>query len=130
MKWGDGMQDRIRINNTDIYQPDKGLSYKFETTYTSDSSRVQTGKGHFTALFTVEQLNYKATHIPQEEATKIIKMVARGTNFTLHYFSIFYGQWRDGTFYVGQGDMAIGSLEDDNRYLDSLNFNMTGVDPV
>lgn len=123
-------QDRIRINGTDIYQPDSGLAYDFETTYTEDSTRVQTGVLHATSMFTVEQLNYTATHIPQSEATKILQMVATGQNFTLHYFSMFYGRWRDDTFYVGKGQMTIGTLEDGNEYLDSLSFNMTGVNPI
>lgn len=123
-------QDRIRINNTDIYQPDKNLAYDFETTYTSDSTRVQTGVGKFTPMFTVEKLNYTATHIPQPEATKILQMVDTGQNFTLHYFSMHYGRWRDDMFYVGQGGMIVGELEEGNEYLDSLSFNMTGVNPI
>ena len=124
------MQDRIRINNTDIYQPDRGATYTFETTYTEDSARVQTGQGHFTTLFTVEQIGYSATHVPIREATKIIRMVAKGQNLKLHYYSLYYGRWQDATFYVGQGNMAIGSLEENGEYLDSLSFNMTGVDPI
>ena len=124
------MQDRIKINGKEIYQPDKGLAYNFETTYTEDSTRVQTGDGHFTPMFTVEQLGYTASGIPQAEATKILQMIAKGQNFTLHYFSMYYGQWRDGTFYVGQGNLNIGSLEEDNEYLDTLSFNMTGVKPI
>ena len=124
------MQDTIKINGVEIYQPDQNLSYDFETTYTNDSGRVQTGDGYFTPMFTVEQLEYKATDIPQAEATKILQMVARGNNFTLHYFSLFYGGWRDGTFFVGKGDMSIGSLEEGNEVLESLSFNMTGVNPI
>ena len=124
------MQDKIRINNSDIWQPDNNLAYSFETTYSEDATRVITGKGYFTPLFTVEQLNYTATHIPQPEATKILQMIDKGKYFTLHYFSAHYGKWRDGTFYVGKGDMSIGSLEEGNEYFDSLSFNMTGVDPI
>ena len=124
------MQDKIKINGKEIYQPDQGLAYKFETTYTTDSTRVQTGEGHFSAMFTVEQLGYTATYIPQAEATKILQMVAKGQNFTLHYFSLYYGRWQDATFYVGQGDMSIGSLEENGEYLDTLSFNMTGVKPI
>lgn len=123
-------QNKILINGTEIYQPDKGLSYDFETTYSTDSTRVQSGTGHFTPLFTVEQLNYTATHIPQKEATKILQMIDKGKNFTLHYFSMHYGKWRDGTFYVGKGGMTIGSLEEGEEYLESLSFNMTGVNPI
>lgn len=124
------MQDRIRINNTDIYQPDSGLAYNFATTYTEDSGRVQTGTAYITPMFTVEQLGFTATGIPQPEATKILRMVDKGQRFTLHYFSMHYGGWRDDIFYVGKGDMSIGSLEDGNETLDSLSFNMTGVNPI
>lgn len=124
------MQERIEINDIAIYQPDSGLGYSFATTYTEDSERAQNGKGHFTPLFTVEMLNYTATNIPQPEATKILKMVDSGKNFKLHYFSLHHGKWMDGTFYVGKGDMEIGSLQDENRYLSSLSFDMTGVNPI
>ena len=124
------MQDQIRINGKDIWQPDSGLAYDFETTYTEDSARVQTGKGHFTPMFTVERLGFTATDIKQPEATKILQMIDKGQHFTLHYFSMHYGTWRDDTFYVGQGNMSIGSLEENNEKLDSLSFNMTGVNPI
>lgn len=123
-------QDSIKINGKEIYQPDENLAYNFETTYTEDSGRVQTGKGHFIPLFTVEQLNYTATDIPQPEATKILQMIDSGQHFTLHYFSMHYGRWRDGEFYVGQGDMSIGTLKKGEEELESLSFNMTGVDPI
>lgn len=45
-------QDRMRINGEDIWQPDEGLQYNTETTYTEDSTRVMTGAAHFTPLFT------------------------------------------------------------------------------
>lgn len=123
-------QEKIKINGEEIYQPDSGISYDFETTYTSDSTRTQSGEGNFTPMFTVEQLGYMATHIPQKEATKILQKVARGQYFTLHYFSMFYGEWRDDTFYVGKNSMKIGSLKDGDEYLDELSFNMTGRNPI
>lgn len=124
------MQDSIKINGVEIYQPDSGLKYAFESTYTKDSTRTQDGKGHFTPLFTVEQLGYSANGIPVADAATIIQMVAKGQNFTLHYFSTYYGVWRDGTFYVGKGDCQIGTLEENGEFLSSLSFNMTGVNPI
>lgn len=123
-------QDLIRINKTDIWQPDEELMYRFETTYTGDSGRIQTGVGYFTPLFTVEQLGYTASYIPQEEATKILRMIAKGNNFLLHYFSMYYGMWRDDTFYVGKGDLSIKTLKKGTEKLKSLSFNMTGVNPI
>ncbi len=123
-------QDTIKINGQEIYQPDENLAYKFETTFTEDSGRVQTGTGHFIPLFTVEQLNYTATGIPQPEVTKILQMIVGEQEFTLHYFSAFYGGWRDGKFYVGHGDMSIGTLKDGEEEFETLSFNMTGIEPI
>lgn len=123
-------QDKITINGTAIYQPDNDLEYNLETTYTSDTTRTQDGIMHDTPLFTVEQLNYTATGIPVADAATILRIVAKGKHFTLHYFSPYYGAWRDGTFYVGKGSLNIGSLESGNEALSSLSFNMTGVNPI
>lgn len=123
-------QDRMRINGEDIWQPDEGLQYNTETTYTEDSTRVMTGAAHFTPLFTVEQLGYTATNIPQPEVTKILQKIDKGQSFNLHYFSMHYGRWRDGVFYVGKGQYSVGSLVNDQEYVKSLSFNMTGVNPI
>ena len=125
------MQDLIRINGVDIFPPDEGLSYAIESTYTEDSTRLQTGDLNAVPMFTVEQLSYTATDIPMEEATKILQMVGKGKGFTLHYFSVYYGGWRDGTFRVGKtNSITIGSLEENNEKLSSLSFNMTGDKPL
>lgn len=124
-------QDRIRINGMDIWQPDsKELGYSFESTYSEDSTRTQDGVGHFTPLFTVEQLSYSASDIPVAEVAKILQAVAKGHNFTLHYYSLYYNEWRDGTFYVGRGNLDIKSLVVNDERVESLSFNMTGVDPI
>lgn len=124
------MQDKIRINGIDIFQPDENLSYSFETTYTEDSTRLQTGSANFVPLFTVEQLGYQATDIPVDEASVILQQVAKGDAFTLHYYSLYHGRWRDGTFRVGRGSLSVGSLEEGNEKLSSLSFNMTGDEPI
>jgi hypothetical protein len=125
------MQDLIRINGVDIFPPDEGLSYAIESTYTEDSTRLQTGDLNAVPMFTVEQLSYTATDIPMEEATKILQMVGKGEGFTLHYFSVYYGKWRDGAFRVGKSNnISIGSLEENNEKLSSLSFNMTGDNPL
>lgn len=125
------MQDLIRINGVDIFQPDEDLGYAIETTFTEDSTRLQSGFGNFVPMFTVEQLSYQATDIPIEKATEILQMVGKGESFTLHYFSVFYGGWRDGTFRVGKSNnISIGSLEEGNEKLSMLSFNMTGDNPL
>ena len=124
-------KNRYRINGTDIWQPDKDLAFSFATTYTESSQRSQYGTGYFTPMFTVEQYGYKASNIPVVEASKILQMIAKGRKFTLHYFSPYYGTWRDGKFYVGQSqNVSIGELSEDEQKLSTLEFNMTGVNPL
>lgn len=123
-------QEKITINGITIWQPDKGLAYSFETTYTEDSTRIQSGTGYFTPLFTVEQLGYTATNIPTGKVKEILQVIAKGASFPLHYYSLYYGTWRTDTFYVGQGQSSIGELIEGNEYCESFSFNMTGVNPI
>ena len=123
-------QDYIKLNGTVIAQPDEGLGYDFETTYTEDSTRVQSGKLHASAMFTVESLSYKATYITAAEASVILRIVDSGRPFTLHYYSLHYGAWRDGRFYVGKGTLSVGRLNERDETVDELSFNMIGVDPI
>lgn len=124
------MQDKIKINNIEIFQPDEGLKSSFETTYSEDSTRLQSGEANFVPLFTVEQFSYLATGVPAKEVSIILQQIIKGEPFTLHYFSPFYGKWRDGTFRVGQGQFSIGSLEDGGETISELSFNMTGDNPL
>lgn len=124
------MQDYIKINNTLICQPDEGLGYNFETTYTQDTTRTQSGTLHASAMFTVESFSYKATNVTVAEMSAILKHIAKGKTFTLHYFSPYYGTWRDGKFYVGKGSLSIGRLNESNERYDELSFNMIGVNPI
>ena len=124
------MQDKYKINDIEIFQPDSDLQASFETTYTSDSTRVQSGVMHATAMFTVEQFSYTATDIPVSEVKTILQQIIKGNPFKLHYFSPYYGRWRDGTFRVGKGQFQIGTLKADEEKISSLSFNMTGDDPL
>ena len=122
---------RFLMNGESVWQPDSGLTYGFETKYTKDSDRTQSGKGHFTPLFTVEQYGYKATNIPVSEVTKILKIIAKGKKFSLKHFSMYHGEWRTDDFYVGKsGNITIGSLKDGDKKVTELSFNMTGVNPI
>lgn len=123
-------QNYITINGVKIKQPDEGLGYSFETTYTSDSTRVQSGAMHATPMFTVESFSYAASDLTIAEMQTILQKVAKGGDFTLHYFSPYYGQWRDDTFYIGKGSLEIGRLTEGGEYFDSLSFNMVGVNPI
>ena len=72
------MQDKIKINGREIFQPDEGLKSSFETTYTEDSTRLQSGEANFVPLFTVEQFSYSATDVPLEEASYILQQIIKG----------------------------------------------------
>lgn len=124
------MQDKIKINGIEIYPPDNDLASGFETTFTPDSGRVQSGVMHATPMFTAEQFTYTATDIPIAESSKILQMIVHGYSFTLHYFSPYYGRWRDDKFRVGKGSLSIGSLKKGEEKLTSLSFNMTGDNPI
>ena len=124
------MQDKIKMNDTVIWQPDRGLGYSTETTYTEDSGRVINGRAHVTPLFTVEQLEYSASNVPVAEAARILQIIDAGRPFELHYFSLHYGTWRTARFYVGKGDSRILRLSEGKETVESLSFNMTGVEPI
>ncbi len=123
-------QEYITMNGIKIFQPDEGLEYNFTTTYTENSKRTQKGAGHFTPLFTVEQFGYTATDVPLDEASKIMKIVAKGKPFTLHYLSLYYGKWVDNKFYVGKGNLDFKRLTIKDGKVNKLSFNMTGVNPI
>lgn len=123
-------QEYIKINGTQIRQPDKGLEYDFETIYQEDTKRTQRGTLKASALFTVESLSYKASNLTPSEMSTILQLIAHGTNFTLHYYSPYYGSWKDGKFYVGRGNLSIGRLKEADERYESLSFRMTGVNPI
>lgn len=123
-------QEYIKINGVQIRQPDEGLGYDFETTYGEDAKRTQSGVLKASAMFTVEALSYQASNLTPGEMKTILQFIAHGTNFTLHYYSPYYGTWRDGTFYVGRGNLSIGRLNESEERYESLSFQMTGVKPV
>lgn len=123
-------QELIKINNTIIRQPDEGLGYSFETTYSEDTSRTQSGNLVMSPMFTVEAFEYEATTLTAEEVRTILQFIAKGQKFNLRYFSPYYGEWRTDEFYVGQGSMEIGRLNTETERFDSLSFSMIGVNPI
>lgn len=123
-------QEYITLNGIIIRQPDEGLGYDFETTYTEDSTRAMNGTLYSTPMFTVESFSYRATWVPAAEMRKILQIAARGYPFKLHYFSPYYGRWRDDAFYVGKGSLSIGFLNAAQEVFEDLSFNMIGVNPL
>lgn len=124
-------QELIKFNNTVIAQPDEGLGFDFETTYTEDTTRVQSGVLHASPMFTVEAFSYENTRgLTVAEMRTILQIIAKGGRFTMRYFSPYYGQWRNDSFYVGKGSLSVGSLSADGERFDSLAFNIIGVNPL
>lgn len=122
-------QDRYLFDNQDIVQPDKGLGYEFETTYSSDTTRVKSGPLHETALFTVEQLQFKASGVPLAKVAQLLQTVV-GRRFNFHYLSLYYGIWRTDTFYVGKQSLSIGEVCEGTELIDEISFNIVGVNPL
>lgn len=91
---------------------------------------MQSGVLHTTPLFTVESFSYAASWLTIAEMKTILQIIAKGRYFTMHYFSPYYGAWRDDTFYVGKGSLSIGSLRADKERYTSLSFNIVGVNPI
>lgn len=119
-------QNYITINGVKIRQPDEGLGYDFETTYTEDSKRTQRGKLTTSRLYTVESFSYSATNVTAEEMKIILHELMKGEFFTLHYWSPYYGAWRDDEFYVGRGSLVFSRLNENEERYDNLTFNMVG----
>lgn len=125
----DALQRKITIDGVEIWQPDMGLAWNYETTYTKDSTRVQSGEGHFSELFTVQSYGYKATGVPPEEVSKILQLVV-GRKFKLSCFCPYYNRWMTDTFYVGKGSLSLDSIVRDNEVSSDLSFNMISLDPL
>ena len=124
------MQEYIKLNGVLIRQPDEGLGYEFETTYTEDTTRTMDGTLYSGAMFTVESFSYEASWLTQEEMSAILQIVAKGAPFTLRYLSPYDGRWRDGRFYVGKGSLSVGRWNEAEERYEKLSFNMIGVDPI
>lgn len=122
-------QEKVKINGIAFRQPDEGMQYEFETTYSEDSTRVIEGKLHDTPLFTVEKFTYSITGLKAKEVSQLLQNIV-AKHFKLHYYSPYYGTWRDDEFYVGKGSLKIRRVNLNSEYYDSISFNMIGVNPI
>lgn len=123
-------QHRLLLNGIDVKQPDAGLVFNFETTYTEDSGRIQTGVANITPMFTVEAFEYTATDLTMQEMSELLHIVARGEIYTMHYLSPYYGRWRDDEFYTGQGSLSAFTWKEDEERYDSISFRIIGRNPI
>ncbi len=122
-------QQKYKINGVEIWQPDRDLGWDFETTYTEDSTRMQSGGGVFTEMFTVESFAYQASGVPVDEWTKISQMIV-GRKFTLYAWNPHFGRWMNHRCYVGKGTLEIGTLEENYEKYSSISFNMVDILPL
>ncbi|PWL62325.1 MAG: hypothetical protein DBY35_03500 [Bacteroidales bacterium] len=122
-------QEYIKFNDTIIHQPDE-FSESFASTSTNDSGRTQDGVAHNTFMFTVENFSFKATHMHPWESAQIMQMIVGQQRFKAHYFSPYYGAWRDDYFYVSQGSISAKTLELGAEDLTDLSFNMICINPL
>lgn len=122
-------QQKYKINDVEIFQPDSDLGWDFETTYTGDSARTQDGVGHFSEMFTTESFQYQAFHVPVGEFSKMARMIV-GKKFNLYAWNPYFGLWMTHRCYVGKGSMNIGSLEENGEYYSSISFNMVDINPL
>lgn len=123
-------QEKIKINDIEIRQPDQGLKYGFTVKRTADSQRTQDGRQHSTSLYTYETMEYSASFLSVAEASQILRLIDKGEVFRLKYFSFHYGQWRTDEFTVEAGDLEIKTLEENYERIRSLSFTMTGVNKI
>ena len=124
------MAEKIKINGIEIKQPLKGLGYDFQTLYSSESARVQSGRDYSTPVATVETFSYTAEDLTASEMSTILQMVMKGEEFTLHYQSPYYGYWRDDIFIVKSGNLSVYDWNENKERYTSLSFTMEGVNPV
>jgi hypothetical protein len=123
-------QEYIKINGVKIRQPDEDMGYDFETIFSEDTKRTQAGTLMTSPAFTVESLSYQASNVTVEEMRTILRQIMKGGFFTLHYWSPYYGAWRDDQFYVGRGSLVLGRLNEAKERYTSLSFNMVGRNAV
>lgn len=122
------MQDKIKINSVEIKQPD---TYKavFATTSTDDSIRDMALIMHNTPIGTVEGYDLTWSNLTASEMKTIMGQVLNKASFTVHYFDLITGSWRDGDFYASNFNAPALTLEDGAEVWDELSFNIIGVNP-
>lgn len=112
-----------------IAQPDS-LGWGFETTYTEDSGRVQSGAAVTSPMFTVESFSLGYTFLSLSEAHTIAAFIVKGSPFYVRYPSVYYNGWRTGRFYVGKGETKWGRINTAEELVEDFAFNIVGVNPV
>lgn len=117
-------------DGVEIAQPERGMGYSYETTYTEDSGRVQSGTAIVAPMFTVKSYSYSRTHPTVAQVAQILSFIAGGGKYEMYAFNPKTGTWGWDVYYTGKGDMSIGYLTPDGGHYDSFSFNAVGVKPI
>ena len=124
------MQDYLTFNGVVVKVPDDdGYSANLATTSTEDSNRDMSLVMHNTPIGTVESYSLKWSELTPFEASAILQQVLNKPSFTVHYFDILTGTWRDGEFYASNFNAPARILLDGEEHWDELSFNIIGVNP-
>ena len=122
------MQERISIDGWSEAQPSI-FDWSFETTSTDDSGRAMSGAPSISPLFTVQAYNVEYEHLTIGQAKTILqKIIQRPSKpyFSLRAFSPYNGRWETSDFYVGDGSLSVGSLEENGEYISKISCRFVG----
>ena len=117
-------------DGVEIAQPERGMAFNYETTYTEDSGRVQSGTAIVVPIFTVKSYSYTRTHPTVDEVKQILSYILNGKKYEMYAFNPASCAWGWDVYYTGKGDMSIGYLTPDGGHYDSFSFNAVGVKPI
>ena len=124
-------QEYLKINGVRVKPPDQdGYGVQLATTSTSDSDRTQDLVMHNTPIGTVESYSLKWSGLTLAEASQSLKQVLNRPKFQVHYLDVYAGYWRDGWFYASNFDITPVDLSEGGERIDSLSFDIVGVEPV
>lgn len=124
-------QEYLKINDIRVKVPDQdGYGIQFATTSTSDSDRTQDLVMHNTPIGTVESYSLKWSGLTLAEASLILRQVVNKASFKVHYLDVYSGKWKDGWFYAANFNITPIDLTAGKERIDSLSFNIVGVNPI
>lgn len=122
------MQNRIAIDGWDELQP-TSFDWSFETTSTEDSGRAMSGAPYITPLFTVQAYDVEYEHIKLAQAKEILRRIVQTPSkpfFRLYAYSPYNGKWETAEYYVGDGTLKVGSLEENNEFISHITCHFVG----
>lgn len=123
------MADVFTIEDTNIEQPTTyGVS--FDTKSTDDSDRTQDLVMHNTPMGTIGNYEMGWEYISTGEASKILRLVLNKPQFKVHYYDLYNDKWKTAYFCASNFEMTPLALEENYKYIDSLSFNIIGVNPI